>query len=277
MSLFVNPQNQKLLWDIIHKSDLINRVFLNSTNQRKEEWFRNIIQMFYNRQIEKQGNRNITMQELKDINRETLIFMNEKLREYVKPTPIPIYGSGPGAVPIAGSTVITMPSKQESYNEQFQQRQKEYEQMNEKKAPDVLNFSENIDDKPISNMEDLIQSHIKMREAELKQYSHAPPIPNPNVSNQLQNEVIPLIIDKKSNISLEIEPVELVNDEISEKSKKSVTWQIESSDSEEIISDENNNNSCRLDKLESIVLDLATKIETILMEIQSMKSNEKSI
>jgi len=170
-------------------------------------------------------------------------------------------------------TIITMPSKQESYNEQFQQRQKEYEQMNEKKAPDVLEFGEKIEDQPISNMEELIRSHMKARDDELKQYSAPHVLPNQNT--QKFNEVVPLVIDKKTNITVEIESLQ---EEEREKSKKTVTWQIEGSDSEQMISDNNDNNSRRrLDKLESLVLELANKIETMILEIQSIKTSEKPI
>ena len=285
MSLFVNPQNQKLLWDMIHKNDLISRVFLNSSSHQKEEWFRTVIQLFYDQHMSKSQNRNITIRELGEMNRETLTYMNQKLRDYLTPNQNVNANSGAnsGANSYANSganaspTIITMPSKQESYNEQFQQRQKEYEQMNEKKAPDVLEFGEKIEDQPISNMEDLIQSHIKMREAELKQYS--PPHVLPNQNTQKFNEVVPLVIDKKSNITVEIESLQ-EQEQDQEKSKKTVTWQIEGSDSEQMISDNNDNDNSsrsRLDKLEAIVLELSNKIETMILEIQSIKTSEKPI
>uniref|UniRef100_A0A6C0JJB4 Uncharacterized protein n=1 Tax=viral metagenome TaxID=1070528 RepID=A0A6C0JJB4_9ZZZZ len=280
MSLFVNPQNQKLLWDVINKGDLIGRVFLNSSSQQKEEWFRTVIQLFYDKHMTKSGNRNITIHELQDINRQTLTYMNQKLREYLMPNQN-----------VGTNVSSTMPSKQESYNEKFQHRQKEYEQMNEKKAPEVLNFNEKVEDQPISNMEDLIQSHIKMREAELKQYSPSltlvPPHSVPgsqrqstlveNVTSSYQkNEVVPLVIDKKTNITIEIETVE---DKEPEKGKKAVSWQIDSLNSEQINIDEivDTRKESRLEKLESLVLELANKVETIISEFQLMKSNEKSI
>jgi hypothetical protein len=273
MSLFVNPQNQKLLWDMIHKNELINRVFLNSSSQQKEEWFRTVIKLFYDQHMTKSGNRNITIDELQEMNRQTLTYMNQKLREYSSPEPIHNYPTNIDA----GPTVISMPSKQESYNEQFQQRQREYEQMNEKKAPEVLNFNEKVEDQPISNMEDLLQSHMKMREAELKQYSPSVPLQRPVTiqPNQI-NEVVPLVIDEKSNITIEIETVE---DQEPEKSKKTVSWQIEGSDSDQINIDGifDTREESRLEKLESLVLKLANKVETMILEIQVMKSNEKPI
>lgn len=269
MSLFVNPQNQKLLWDMMHKNGLISRVFLNSSPQQKEEWFKTVIQLFYDRHMGKHGNRNITIRELSDMNRDTLIYMNQKLREYLMPTsnPGPTSGSNPGSIP--GPTITTsnpgsIPGpipKQNSYYEQFDQRQKEYERMNEKTAPEVANFSEKIEDQPISNMDELIRNHMKARDDELKQYSPAPPYMQPHSMPRAPNEAIPLVIDKNTNITIEIESLQ----EVPEKSKKSVSWQTNNSETGLL-------EQSRLDKLESIVLELSSKIETIISELHAIKN-----
>jgi hypothetical protein len=64
------------------------------------------------------------------------------------------------------------------YKNEFSQRQKEYETMLEKKSPDAPDFSEKIEDGVISNMDELIKTHLQQRENELKMYG-PPPISNP--------------------------------------------------------------------------------------------------
>ena len=89
-------------------------------------------------------------------------------------------------------------NRSEIFNRQFQERQREYENMLEKKAPEEVNFSEKIEDGVISNMDELIKRQILEREAEYKLYS-PPPIIN-NISNTHLEQVIP----KQNNIEYEI-------------------------------------------------------------------------
>ena len=199
MALYVSAQNQKLLWEVLHKNELVHRVFVGpSTQRQKEDWFKSVVQLFY----EQNKYRNITKRDLNEVNRETLIYMTNKLREHLTPKTAPLTNVNNISTP-----PIVPDNREDFFNQQFTARQKEYEQMNEKKVPETVDFGDKLEDQPISNMEDLIKQHMQMRENELKQYSPLPP------------GVSQLKIDSKTNITLDA----VVIDE-GVKPKKTVRW-----------------------------------------------------
>lgn len=59
--------------------------------------------------------------------------------------------------------------KKNEFQEQFSNRQKEYETMFQKPLPKEINFSEDLDDGVITNMEELIQKQKRQREMEISQ------------------------------------------------------------------------------------------------------------
>jgi len=217
MSLYVVPENQELLWNVINKNMYIQQYFATMTPDKQHEWFRTTIRMFY----DKHRGKNITVSELDQINRDTIAHMIQDIRNsYVNSTPStqpvsmiqsppihvdnrqssyeqPVYPPPPNNQP---SGIESMPyrseSKQNSYNQQFQTRQKEYQQMVEKKTPETPNFSDKVEDSPISNMDDLIQKHMSERANDLKQYDP------PRSSNALH-------IDASSNVNVHDDAVEL--------------------------------------------------------------------
>jgi hypothetical protein len=216
MALYVSAQNQKLLWEVLHKNELVNRVFYSPSNQRqKEDWFKSVVQLFY----EQNKYRNITKRDLNEVNRETLIYMTNKLREHLTPKTAPLTNANNISTP-----PIVPDNREDFFNQQFTARQKEYEQMNEKKVPENVDFGDKLDDQPISNMEDLIKQHMQMRENELKQYSPLPP----SVPQSVQQ----LKIDSKTNITLDA----VVIDE-GVKPKKTVRWPSEAVPSEAVPSE----------------------------------------
>jgi hypothetical protein len=90
-------------------------------------------------------------------------------------------------------------------------RQKEYESMFEKKAPKSIDFRDKLDDEPITNMEEVLRTHLQMRENELKQYAPLPLIP------ENKNKIV---ID--SDIDINNITIELGDEP---KIKKSVSWE----------------------------------------------------
>ena len=71
MSLFVHPENQKIIWNIINGNPYIIRYFESKPQQAKEEWFRKSIEDFYTRIQGKE----IDPNELNILNKEVLTSM----------------------------------------------------------------------------------------------------------------------------------------------------------------------------------------------------------
>jgi hypothetical protein len=276
MALYVSAQNQKLLWDVLHKNQLIGQVFPNPSQQRqKEEWFKSVIQLFY----EQNKYRNIKVRDLNDLNRETLIYMTTKLREYLAPQ-VQTNTNPQQKANISISTPPIVPdNRQDFFNQQFSARQREYEQMNEKKVPESIEFADKLDDEPISNMDELIRNHMQMRENELKQYAPPPPLPSTGPTTGPSVESIK--IDNKSNVILEAVDIEEA------KAKKKVRWTNEANHNQSISEStheelddkrhqkqiETNNSNDEIETFKAFMIEMSSKIEIIMMEIENIKTN----
>ena len=202
MALYVTQENQTLLWTIIHKNPLAQQFFLKIAPSKKDFWFKSIIQLFYNQN----QTRTLNIEELKQINRDTLSYMLNNIREQDpnysttsnenngSPTNTlqstkPSYSRQDSILRPPEPIATVNENKQTLMNQQFSTRQKDYETMFDKKVPEKVNFSDNIDDQPISNMDELIRKHMKQREEELKIYAPQNVTPTTVVNNQLDENV----------------------------------------------------------------------------------------
>jgi hypothetical protein len=150
MSLYVTPENQKLLWNTLHKSPLIMQVFSPNQNQQKEQWFKSIIEGFFNQYRFK----TLSKRDLQQLNQDTLSHMMQKLRDYLSKNSLKTVIESTSSI---NTPPIPQNNRQDIFNNQFQQRQKDYEQMQEKKAPDAIDFRDKVNDEPISNMDELLK------------------------------------------------------------------------------------------------------------------------
>uniref|UniRef100_A0A6C0DBM6 Uncharacterized protein n=1 Tax=viral metagenome TaxID=1070528 RepID=A0A6C0DBM6_9ZZZZ len=189
MALYVNPENQKLLWNIINKHPKIIEYFSNRPSENQSYWFQSCIGYIY----ENIKYENLTIDKLQHCNKETLKYMLSTIKE---PS---IDNDLRNDIQYSRTNVEQNLSKSDLLNKNFAIRQKEYEDMNEKKVPDSIDFRDKIDDEPISNMDEVLRTHLQMRENELKQYAPLPVVP-----------------ENKNNIVLDIED---------SKMKKSVSWE----------------------------------------------------
>jgi hypothetical protein len=108
-------------------------------------------------------------------------------------------------------------NKVEKIGNQFEQKQVEYNSLFDRKVPEAPEFSEK-QDKPLSNMDELIQQHLREREEELRKYAPLPLSATPIVSqpNKLKIE------QSQDTINIQIE--EISQPDTSDKLIKSVSW-----------------------------------------------------
>jgi hypothetical protein len=214
-SLYIHPDNQTILWDLINKT----QYFVNVPN--KEEWFRNIISQFY----QQMGSANQipkTKEELLNVNKQTLKYMVSQLNEK--------YNKNNSTVGADGFTPFQQGGNGGDYNNQYSTRNYEVYNVNDEKKkkadednakfnkfeteyhsllkpipPVTVDFSQPITDGKIGNIDDVIKQHEKNREADLAKYMH--PHPSPVVSkNQNQEE---LLKQKIQGISANTSPSEI--------------------------------------------------------------------
>ena len=212
MALYVHPENQTLLWETINKSPLIQQAFQNKYNE-KSEWFRGIVKQVYS---SIPVGKSLTRDELQQYNRNTITTLLSSVTPLsggigthtirptastvAAPTTIPQWAQASsatqntpvrqaGGVPPPPVSILKEPmtefsrnmgmGKKNEFQEQFSNRQKEYETMFQKPLPKEINFSETMEDGVITNMEELIQKEKRQREMEISQQftvGIAPPV-----------------------------------------------------------------------------------------------------
>jgi hypothetical protein len=235
MSLYVVPENQELLWNVISKNAYIQDFFSPYNPEKKNEWFKTIIRTFY----ERYKMQKLTVADLNYVNKETISYMIQNIREQISQpvakTTTPTQAT-PSYQPANSYAIPTPPivpdTRQDIYAKEFEQRQQEYANLNKKVAPANVNFTEKADDGVIQNMDELVKQQMQQRAYEMSlipppinkvsQPAPAPataPQPTTTQVNTFAQTAPPkLQIDAESNIEISIEELG------SASNKKSVTW-----------------------------------------------------
>jgi len=239
MTLYIHPENQQLLWSIMNKIPMITDFFTPYPPTHKEQWFKSVIQLFY----EKYKNKRLQLTDLHQLNQETVAYIVQTIREKSQPQR-----------PIQPQPIMEPDKKQEYYDQQFNARQTEYNSMLNKPTPPEVNFREKEEDTAISNMDELIRQHMAQREHELKQYSPPPPtITQPPVN--IKSEIIET--PRNREVIEESKP------------KKSVSWN--TGDVIASYEERLHMQSEEITYLKSVVSSLSSTIETICKEMIHIK------
>ncbi len=178
-NLYIHPENQELLWRNINKIPMFQMLGQGILNY-KEQWFKTIIENFYEKYPIVDSK-----ELLQKINKDTLGYMIEVLKSNSTSQqnsrmniPQKNMGSANVVPNINGFQEANYlgkdaekAQKQEFYNQAFGERQKQYEQLFAKPPAPDIDFSIKMEDRPISNMDELIERHKKEREAELNKFS----------------------------------------------------------------------------------------------------------
>jgi len=149
MSLYIHEENQEILW---HLFDKLPYIIKNSYNPNllkyKEILFKETIEYFY----EQNKTKNLSVVELEQLNKNTLMRINEKL---VKMYSIPTKPESNESTSF--SNIISLSTPENISREYIPYKDK----------PNTQNpFSETIGDEPISNMDELIEMYKKQRNAD---------------------------------------------------------------------------------------------------------------
>jgi hypothetical protein len=170
MSLFILPENQNLIWNTINKVPSFQKMGENMADDR-EAWFKNIMQDIY----DKNRTKSLSMQELRQLNKETISSMisqlkMSKLNESVSTTPISDTTQGFSLdEDKTASRNYILGQKQNVLNNEFTNRQQEFESMMQREPVKDIDFREkNDDDTPIENMDELLQRQMREREYDVE-------------------------------------------------------------------------------------------------------------
>ena len=276
MSLYVLPENQELLWNVISKNIYIQDFFAPYNPEKKNEWFKAIIRSFYERyKLQK-----LTVADLNTVNKETISYMIQNVREQINQpvakTTAPTQAT-PSYQPANSYSIPTPPivpdTRQDIYAKEFEQRQQEYANLNKKVVPANVNFTEKADDGVIQNMDELVKQQMQQRAYEMSmipppinkvsQPATQPSPVNTFVQNNLQTAPPKLQIDASSNIEISIEEIGSAGN------KKSVTWnadEIISNAQLPVVPDINDVN-----RLDDEILVLRESINNMTQEFEQLK------
>jgi hypothetical protein len=125
---FIYPENQKRLWDTIHKIPQINSSF--SSPMEKENWFKTTIQLLHE---------HYPTTPIKELNRTAVDYMIKDIH------------------------LRRQPLLEE---DEYIKRQREYEQMTKPTQPPEVSF-EKIEDTVITNMDELMKQYTNKRSDEI--------------------------------------------------------------------------------------------------------------
>ena len=191
MNLYTSSENQKLLWDTISKVNLFQSI------PDKNKWFQSIIGHFYDLYKNKPFNKH----DLRNLNKETITFMISKLKQekQFQPSNYSFENTFNQNTALSNFNHIQtnknethnfiQDEKQHELDNQFQLRQQEYGQLLTKPNAPEIDFRENTqEDKPIENMEELLERQMREREYDIQPISK---------SEEIKIETIDLGEDKK--------------------------------------------------------------------------------
>jgi hypothetical protein len=209
MSIYIESNNQRILWGMIHKHSLTSRVF--TSDHSKQQWFKNIISKVYSGLPS-----TISREVLLDKNKETLTMMHAdlyKLKErLVNSETVSSYKASNES---AYSRRALTENRTDALNRDYLDREKQYEQMVQKPPIPEVTFGEKPEDGVIKNMDELIQRQLREREDDIM-----------NITKTFQ---------QNTNIALNKNSIIRINEEIpadldyiitEEPAKKHVTWDI---------------------------------------------------
>ena len=138
---FISNKNADLLFEVINSSKMMID---------REKHNNEMNQFTFNKKFI-----NLTKQELLNMNKEYISYINQ------------IYNTK-----VINNAPITFEElqmlKREKFNNDLNKKQEEFQELFQKKVPEVLNFKEEID-KPIHEMEDLISQTIAQRSFDIEQ------------------------------------------------------------------------------------------------------------
>lgn len=148
-SLFINPQNQSLLWNLIQESPYWRAFSVSSPDT--QQWFRDMIAVMHELHPSVK-----TLDELKRVNSEVVSVCSKHMKSQTQSQP---------------QTQLSQAYDVEKQKEQrvakaqaeFDAFQDKYNAGLAKPQPPALNLGINLDEPKITNMEELVKQHLDSR------------------------------------------------------------------------------------------------------------------
>jgi hypothetical protein len=185
MALYIHPENQKILWETIHRHSSIESIHPSV----RTDWFKSAIKRTYETIPKPWFQQKITTDQLNTINQATIKYMINDLKPVILQQP----QSQSQQQPFSNNSSSIFSENKSHHTsviqERFIEKQKEMEFMLNTKAPSEVNFKIDEIDEPISNMEELIKQHMSQRELDIQPITPASIHPMIEIQKQDQPSV----------------------------------------------------------------------------------------
>jgi hypothetical protein len=155
--LFIAKENQEMLWKLIHHIPHVESM----DYSYKVKWFKSIIENVYESDISNLSLREINVKTIEYIcylmknTQQQTDNQNQEDMQMDKPTQEPFHHFQNKV----SSEMREKENQKDIYSIKFEEINKEYEKMLDKKPPIVPIF-ESIKDEPIQNLEELVKNHL---------------------------------------------------------------------------------------------------------------------
>jgi hypothetical protein len=162
MTLFISNKNQELLWKVINKNEKVYDMDIDF----KTEWFKQNIEIFFDMykdiKIKKKDVQKINKEFMKKIASDIkyIISWEEKNVEEIKER----NNEEESNVNFLESMNDRMVPKSESLNNEYENRQLEYNDLLNSKPPDQIDFSEKFEEEKITDIEELMEKERQQRQ-----------------------------------------------------------------------------------------------------------------
>ena len=169
MTLFISNKNQELLWKVINKNEKVHEMDI----EFKTEWFKQNIEIFFDMYKDKK----IKKKDVQKINKEFMnkiatdikyiISWEEKKKDEIKK----IKEQEESNINFLESVDDRMIPKSETLNNEYENRQLEYNDLLNNKPPDQIDFSEKFEEEKITDIEELMEKE-RMQRQEVDDEAH---------------------------------------------------------------------------------------------------------
>ena len=163
MTLFITNRNQELLWKIINKNEYI----YNLDENFKINWFKQVVEYYY----DKYSKQKLKNTDIKSINQEFIIHIKKDvifMKEYNEKEKIEREKEKKKEIMNKDNFFDKISDKLEpkssSFNDDYTQRQEEYNELLKKPLPKEVNFSEKNEEETIKDMDGLLLKQQEIRE-----------------------------------------------------------------------------------------------------------------
>lgn len=199
--MFLHIENLELLWRALQKSPYLVEFSQKTIVGEKERWFRESCEQFHRKWMSQTDKSPANSRELLEMNKHALRYMTEELKRALGYSQTTITNHRKEDLT---SYNVAAERKQRAYarSTEFDQYQAEYNRLLERPSVPANVFPTFSGEEKITNMEELVQQHLKMRDVDLTMHSNEPPANAPPVFATKSPKL--KILDSIETIDLEI-------------------------------------------------------------------------